>query len=74
MPAKKGRPAGFNPPKPESGRYSLDELSRLRDFLKESGLKFWIIAAGIGAILEGFHILWLAFWWLKNVMTASPNH
>jgi hypothetical protein len=34
--------------------------SHLKKLLEESGLKFWIIAAGIGAIIEGLHVLWLA--------------
>jgi len=34
--------------------------SHLKKLLEESGLRYWIIAAGVGAILEGLHILWLA--------------
>jgi len=38
--------------------------THLKKLLEESGLRFWIVAAGAGAILEGLHILWLAarFW------------
>jgi hypothetical protein len=34
--------------------------THLKKLLEETGLRFWIIAAGAGAIIEGLHILWLA--------------
>ncbi len=45
-------------------RMTIDEIQQLGDVFKKlidsTGLKFWIIAAGLGAILEGFHVIWLA--------------
>ncbi len=29
-------------------------------------LKWWAIAAGIGAVLDGLHVLWLAFRYLAG--------
>lgn len=37
-----------------------DLESHLKKLLEETGLKFWIIAAGVGAIIEGIHVVWLA--------------
>ncbi len=34
--------------------------NHLKDLLKDSGLKFWIIAAGLGAIVEIVRVVWLA--------------
>jgi hypothetical protein len=34
--------------------------NHLKDLLKDSGLKFWIVAAGLGAIIETLRIGWLA--------------
>lgn len=59
MSTSKRRSAGFNPPS-EPTRFSVDELSQLKKVLSDSGLSKWIIAAGVGAILEGLHIIWLA--------------
>ncbi len=59
MSANRRRPAGFNQPS-EPTRFSVDDLSQLKQVLNDSGLSKWIIAAGLGAILEGLHIIWLA--------------
>jgi hypothetical protein len=34
--------------------------NHLKDLLKDSGLKFWIVAAGLGAIVETVRVVWLA--------------
>jgi hypothetical protein len=50
---------GYSP-----ARLTPDEFRQLSEIFKawidSSNLKWWIIAAGIGAILEGLHIIWLA--------------
>ncbi len=60
MPERKRRSAGFNPPRSEESRYTYSELKSLKQLLNETGLSFWIIAAGLGAIFEIGHIIWLA--------------
>ncbi len=37
-----------------------DTANHLKGLLKDTGLEKWIIAAGVGAILEALHIVWLA--------------
>lgn len=37
-----------------------DLANHLKDLLRDSGLKFWIVAAGLGAIAEIVRIVWLA--------------
>jgi hypothetical protein len=43
---------------------TVGEFEQFADVVKklvnDSGLKWWIIAAGVGAIFETGHILWLA--------------
>jgi hypothetical protein len=49
---------------------TVGEFEQFADVIKklvnDSGLKWWIIAAGIGAIAETLHILWLAIRYLKG--------
>jgi hypothetical protein len=66
MPDAKPRRAGFNPPKKDQGRYTIDELALLKKLLSDSRLSFWIKAAGLGAIFEIGHILWQALRYLKG--------
>jgi hypothetical protein len=51
-------------------RMTVSEFEQFADVIKklvnDSGLKWWIIAAGIGGIAETLHILWLAFRYLKG--------
>jgi len=55
---------GFNPVPPEPTRLTIDELQKLGVFFKQlidsSNLRWAVVAAGIAAILEIFHIGWLA--------------
>jgi hypothetical protein len=37
-----------------------DLSNHLKGLLKDSGLKFWIVAAGLGAIIEAIRVVWLA--------------
>jgi len=57
---------GFTPRKT---RLDVDEWQKIENHVKElldsSGLKWYIIAAGIGGALEGLHILWLGLLWLS---------
>jgi hypothetical protein len=32
----------------------------IKQLVSDSGLKWWIIAAGVGAVVETLHIVWLA--------------
>ncbi|MFZ0314206.1 MAG: hypothetical protein WAL85_15980 [Candidatus Korobacteraceae bacterium] len=64
MSAKKG---GFNP----AGMVSLDDVERMGNFfknlLKDSpGIRLSIYAAGVAAVLEILHIIWLAFRFLMG--------
>jgi hypothetical protein len=49
---------------PYSPGYSLDDFQKMSEIFKswvdDTKLKWWIIAAGVGAILESLHIVWLA--------------
>jgi len=51
-------------PTPYSPGLSISDFQKMSEIFKAwadgSNLKWWVIAAGIGAILEGLHILWLA--------------
>lgn len=53
---------GYTPAKPS--KLTPAEFRELGVFFKEliesTSLAKWVIAAGVGAILEGLHILWLA--------------
>jgi len=43
---------------------SIDDFQKISEIFKawidSSNLKWWIIAAGVGAVLEALHIIWLA--------------
>jgi hypothetical protein len=43
---------------------TIDDVQQLGRFFKDlidsSSLKWWIIAAGLGAVIEALHVLWLA--------------
>jgi hypothetical protein len=47
---------------------TANEFQQISEIFKawvdSSNIKWAIIAAGVGAILESLHILWLAFWWI----------
>jgi hypothetical protein len=57
-------------------RMTVSEFEQFAEVIKklvnDSGLKWWIIAAGIGAIAETLHILWLAASYLAK-MWVHPN-
>lgn len=48
-------------PNPTPKKYALDEFKNFKEFFEDSGLKWWIMAAGIGGLAELSHVLWLAF-------------
>jgi hypothetical protein len=53
-------PGGFAPvAKPP--KYGLDEFKNFKEFFDDSGLKWWIMAAGIGGLAELAHVSWEAF-------------
>jgi hypothetical protein len=53
-------PGGFAPAtKPP--KYGLDEFKNFREFFDDSGLKWWIMFAGIGGLAELAHVSWEAF-------------
>ena len=49
---------------PAPTRMTIDDVQQLGRFFKDlidsSSLKWWIIAAGLGAVIEALHVLWLA--------------
>jgi hypothetical protein len=53
------RGSGYTP-----ARMTVSEFEQFADLVKklvnDSGLKWWIIAAGVGALFEAGHIIWLA--------------
>lgn len=55
-------------PKPKPGKFTISEViefgNYFRQLLESTSLKWWIIAAGVGAIFETLHILWLAGVWV----------
>jgi hypothetical protein len=55
---------GYTVPTPETPRLTPGEYQDMalffKDFIEKTRLAKWIIAAGIGALLEGVHIVWLA--------------
>jgi hypothetical protein len=73
-----GKPAGAKPKAaPYSPGFSIDDFQKMSEIFKAwadgSNLKWWVIAAGAGAIIsavgsivEILHICWLAFRWLKG--------
>jgi hypothetical protein len=62
-----GKPTrGYRPTvPPEPPRLTLDEFAQFKKMLEDSTLAKWIIAAGIGAIAETLHIVWLLYCYLK---------
>jgi len=60
------------PPPAETPQFTLSQLQTLFDLLDRinanRNLKYWIIAAGVGAIVETVHVLWLAILWLGGRM------
>jgi len=61
---KKGK--GFEAADTDQTASAFQEQALFYKRLFENKEKFevWVIAAGIGAILEGFHIFWLFFLWI----------
>ena len=59
MSANRRNGSGFNPSS-EPSKLTIDDVAKLKKVLSDSGLSKWIIMAGIGAVLESLHILWLA--------------
>ncbi len=59
------RGGAYQPP-----RLTPDEFQRIseifRSWVDSSNLKWWIIAAGVGAILDALHTVWLAVRYLKG--------
>jgi hypothetical protein len=35
-----------------------------KDLFEGTGLKWWIKAAGVGAVVEAVHVAWLAILWI----------
>lgn len=69
-------PGGFNPA--QQPRLTPDQYgqilgqyvnigSQFKKWFDDTGLKWWIIAAGVGATFETMHVLWLAIRFLKIV-------
>jgi hypothetical protein len=60
-----GKGGGFNPaPQPKSSSIRVDEVERLTKLYKsvfedQPLIKWSIIAAGFGGLLDGLHVLWL---------------
>lgn len=51
-------------PAPRLSAVELGEFAEIfKKLVNDSGLKWWIIAAGIGAIIDAMHTLWLAARW-----------
>ena len=64
MSASGSKPSGYNPPK-----MTLDQFREYANFFKEllsdnPLVKWSIVAAGVGAVFETCHILWLFGVWL----------
>lgn len=63
------RGGGFQPSEGPP-RFTLDEYQAIGDHFKNwfesTHLKWWIIAAGVGAIIEGIHVIWLFIFWLSG--------
>lgn len=58
-----GATGGYNPPKPT--KFTFEDVANFSRLFKElladePFLKWAIIAAGIGGVLESLHVLWLA--------------
>jgi hypothetical protein len=53
----------YSPAKPS--KFTLADFQGFKELIEASPLKWWVIAAGIGGALEGIHILWLFFKFLK---------
>jgi hypothetical protein len=46
------------------GDFHNKTVKELKKMFDDSGLRWWIIAAGVGAIVEALHIAWLALEWV----------
>lgn len=55
----------YSPAKPT--KFTLADFQGFKELIEASPLKWWVIAAGIGGMLEGLHILWL---FLKFIVAA----
>jgi hypothetical protein len=55
---------GYTPSRPRPSRFTFQEVEQFANLfakmIEGSRLKWWIIAAGLGALAELLHILWLA--------------
>jgi hypothetical protein len=56
--------SGYTPAPETPTRFTIGEFAQLGDLFKklinDSGLKVWIVLAGLGALAEILHIAWLA--------------
>jgi hypothetical protein len=60
------KPRAYRPIEtPEPTRLTFDEFAQFKKLFEDSSLAWWIKAAGIGAIVEALHVLWLAYGYLK---------
>jgi hypothetical protein len=62
---------GFEPTgPPDPARLTVDEIQRVGDlflqWFERTGLKWWIVAAGVGAVIEAIHVFWLAYVWMHG--------
>jgi hypothetical protein len=68
MSADKKSGGGFNPAKPPL--FTIEQMQEMIVFFKrvfeDSPLAWWIRLAGIGAALEGLHIVWWAIRYLAK--------
>jgi hypothetical protein len=61
-------------PSPKPGKFTVTEVIEFGNFFRQliesTSLKWWIIAAGVGGLIETVHILWLAgawsYWYVKS--------
>jgi hypothetical protein len=53
-------------PAPSTATFAeFQDLGRFfTELVESSHLKWWIILAGIGGLLEAAHVVWLAFMWV----------
>lgn len=62
---------GFNPYRPPTKtKMTIEDFEQLAGVFKrlvdDSGLKWWIILAGMGALVDILHTIWLAIRYLKG--------
>ena len=66
------RPAAPPIPPAPPASLSVAEIKQIGDFFKEwfegTNLKWWIIAAGVGAVVDALHVGWLALIWVFGRM------